>query len=104
MTATSKSHFSSAPRKTLAVESDDAQSKQSGGHATERSAMTPIGLTDGSDASDESADDPTPTVVAPIRWSPPSGKRIAEYLVPNRMSVDISCEDFSVKLPWPGRY
>ena len=24
-------------------------------------------------------------------------------LVPNRMSVDISCEDFSVKLPWPGR-
>lgn len=42
--------------------------------------MTPIGLTDGSDASDESADDPTPTVVAPIRWSPPSGKRIAEYL------------------------
>ena len=44
----------------------------------------------------------TPVGIQPCRKNP--GTSLTSLLVPNRMSVDISCEDFSVKLPWPGRY
>ena len=37
------------------------------------------GLTDGSDASDESADDHMSLVVAPTNWIPPTGNSIADY-------------------------